>query len=102
MLLVNEVLGARMLTANEVCNVKGDNNLKRAKPKTKRSKSQKLAKLQKLSKSRKSKSEKLKKISKSDNSPNFNTMEAGSSFLTPDAKTTFNRLWLTFTKAPIL
>ena len=33
-----------------------------------------------------------KKLLKSRNSTNFNTMEAGPKFLTPDAKTTFNCL----------
>ena len=69
-------------------------------------------KSQKLSKSRKSKSEKTsksrnlaksgKKLSKSGNSTNFNATEDGSKFLTPNARTTFNRLRLAFTEAPIL
>ena len=64
----------------------------------------KLSKIGKLSMSRNSKGKKLaksKKPSKSGNSPNFNAMKAGSSFLTPDARAAFNRLQLTFTKAPI-
>ena len=68
-------------------------------------KSQKLFKSQKLSKSRKLKSKKLaksKKLLKSENSSNFGVMEAGPNFLTPNARITFNRLWLTFIKVPIL
>ena len=61
----------------------------------KTSKSQKSGKSQKLSKSGKN-------SSKSGNSPNFGATETGSSFLTPEAKSAFNRLWLAFTKAPIL
>ena len=56
-------------------------------------------------KSRKSKSQKLaksKKPSKSGNSPNFDAKKAGPSFLTPEARSAFNRLRLAFTEAPIL
>ena len=67
-----------------------------------KSKGQKSAKSRKLSKSRKLKGKKSKKPSKSRNSPNFNITEAGPSFLTPDARTAFNRLQITFTEAPIL
>ena len=67
--------------------------------KKKKSKSEKLAKSQKLSKLRKSISE---KSSQSKNLPNFNIMEIRPSFLTPNARTTFNCLWLAFTKALIL
>ena len=42
-----------------------------------------------------------KRSSKSGNLTNSNAMEDGSKFLTPDARTAFNRLWLTFTKASI-
>ena len=66
------------------------------------SKSQKLAKSQKLSKSGKSKGEKSKKSPKSGNSPNFGATGSGPSFLTPEARSAFNHLWLAFTKAPIL
>ena len=56
---------------------------------------------QNLSKSQKS--AKLgKSLPKSGNSPNFSTTKAGPSFLTLGARETFNRLQLTFTKAPIL
>ena len=58
-------------------------------------KSRKLSKSQKLTKLR-------KKLSKSGNLPNFNAKKAGPSFLTSDAREAFNRLWLAFTKAPIL
>ena len=54
-----------------------------------------------MSKSQKSaKSE--KKSSKSGNLPNFDAKNNRPSFLTSKAKTAFNYLWLTFTKAPIL
>ena len=43
-----------------------------------------------------------KKLSKSGNSTNFDAMEDGPKFLTPDARTAFNRLRLAFTEAPIL
>ena len=43
-----------------------------------------------------------KKLSKSGNSTNFDITEAGPRFLIPDAKTSFNRLRLAFTEAPIL
>ena len=55
--------------------------------KLEKSKSQKLAKFQKLFKSEKLKNEKLLK---SKNWSNFNIMEAGSSFLTSNAKMAFN------------
>ena len=59
------------------------------------------SKSKKMSKSRNSaKSE--KKLSKSGNSTNFDAMKDGSKFLTPDARTAFNRLWLAFTEALIL
>ena len=66
----------------------------------------------KWSKLRKSKSEKTsksqnlatlgKKLLKSWNSTNFDATKAGPKFLTPDAKTALNGLWLAFNKAPIL
>ena len=56
---------------------------------------------QKTFKSRKS-AKSGKNSSKSGNSPNFGATEAGPSFLTPKARSAFNRLWLAFTKAPIL
>ena len=68
-------------------------------------KSGKLSKGLKLSKSGNSKgkkSAKSKKPSKSGNSPNFDAKEAGPSFLTPEARSAFNRLRLAFTEAPIL
>ena len=55
-----------------------------------------------MSKSGKSKGKKSKKPSKRRNSPNFDITKAESSFLTPDTKIAFNRLWLAFTKTPIL
>ena len=43
-----------------------------------------------------------KKLLKSGNLPKFDVKKAGSNFLTSDAMTAFNHLWLAFTKAPIL
>ena len=43
-----------------------------------------------------------KKLSKSGNSTNSNATEDGPKFLTPNARTAFNRLRLAFTEAPIL
>ena len=94
----------KMFTANEVGDIKGVKELIE--------KSGKLSKTGKLSKSGNSKSEKLsefqnmaksgKKLSKSRISPNFNAKKIGLSFLNSKARTTFNFLWLAFTKAPIL
>ena len=56
---------------------------------------------QKMSKSRKS-AKSWKNSSKSGNLPNFGVTESGPSFLTPEARSTFNRLRLAFTKALIL
>ena len=67
-----------------------------------KSKGQKSVKSRKSSKSGKSKGEKPKKPPKSGNSPNFDAKDTGPSFLTPKARSTFNRLRLTFTEAPIL
>ena len=58
-------------------------------------KGQKTSKSRKLAKSGKD-------SSKSGNSPNFGATETGSSFLTLEARSAFNRLRLAFTKAPIL
>ena len=103
-LAANEMLGARVLATDESSNVGGgdgsNDGLKRVEPKT-----GKLVKSLKLSKSRNSKgknSAKSKKPSKSGNLPNFDTTEAGLSFLTSEARAVFNHLWLAFTKAPIL
>ena len=86
-LLANEVL-----TADKIGNIEGGDELIE--------KSGKLLKTGKLSK--RLKLTKFKKLSKNGDSPNFDVKETGLSFLTPKARTTFNRLWLTFTKAPIL
>ena len=102
-LAANEVLGARVLAADEVGSVGGgggdesSDGSKRVEPKTGKS-----AKSRKSSKSGKSKGEKSKKPPKSGNLPNFGATESGPSFLTPKARSTFNRLRLAFTKAPIL
>ena len=42
-----------------------------------------------------------KKLSKSENSTNFDATEAEPKFLTFDARTAFNCLWVVFTEAPI-
>ena len=69
-------------------------------------KSGKLAKSGKLKSEKTSKSQKLAKsrikLSKSGNSTNFDVTENEPKFLTPNAKTTFNHLWLAFIEAPIL
>ena len=103
-LAANEVLGARVLVADEVGSVgSGGDGLsdgsKRVEPKTKRSKSQKLSK---SGNSEGKKSAKSKKPLKSGNSPNFDAKKVGPSFLIPEARSAFNRLPLAFTKAPIL
>ena len=59
------------------------------------------SKSKKTSKSRNS-AKSGKKLSKSGNSTNFDATEDGPKFLTPDARTAFNRLRLAFTEAPIL
>ena len=80
----------KMLAANKVDSIEsGKLTQKSIEPKSK-----------KLSKSQKS--AKSKKLSKIENSPNFSAKEAGPSFLTSNARKTFNCLWLVFTKAPIL
>ena len=78
----------------------GRNDVKHTKKsgklfKSGKSKSKKTSKSQKLAKSG-------KKLSKGGNSTNFNAMEDKPKFLTPNARTTFNRLWLAFTKALIV
>ena len=72
----------------------GRNGVKHAK-KSGKSKSEKTSKSRNSAKSG-------KKSSKSGNSTNFDATEDGPKFLTPDARTAFNRLRLAFTKAPIL
>ena len=67
-----------------------------------KSKSQESAKSQKLSKLGKSKGEKSKKPPKCGYLPNFDAKNTGPNFLTPKARSAFNRLRLAFTKAPIL
>ena len=93
-----------MLAANEVGSISDDGDgssdgLKRMEPKTGRSESQKLSK---SGNSEGKISANSKKASKSGNSSNFDAKKAGPSFLTPKARSAFNRLRLTFTKAPIL
>ena len=84
----------------------GGNGVEHAK------KSDKMSKSRKLSKSKKSKGKKTsksqnsaksgKKLSKSGNSTNSDATEDGPKFLTPDARTAFNRLRLAFIEASIL
>ena len=105
-LAANEVLGAKVLAADEVGSVGGvgdglSDGLKRVEPKTRKSKGQKTSKSRKSAKSQKS-SKPRKNPSKSGNSPNFGATETRPSFLTPEARSTFNRLRLAFTEALIL
>ena len=69
-------------------------------------KSEKLSKPRKLKREKTSKSRNLaksgKKLSKNKNLTNFNATEDEPKFLTPDARTIFNRLRLAFIEAPIL
>ena len=66
---------------------------------------QKISKLEKLKSKKMFKFQNLaesgKKLLKSENLPNFDVMKARSKFLTSNIKTTFNYLWLVFTKALI-
>ena len=92
-----------MLIANEIGGV--ENNDKLIEKSGNCLKTGKLSKGLKLSKSRNSKSKKLaksKKPLKSEDLPNFNVKKDRPSFLILEAKTTFNYLWLAFTKALIL
>ena len=79
----------------------GGDGMEHAK-KSEKAKGQKSARFQKSSESRKSKGEKSKKPPKIGNSPNFDAKDTRPSFLTPEARSAFNRLRLAFTKAPIL
>ena len=99
-----------VLAANKVDGVEGgDESIEKY---GKLSKTRKLFKFRKLFKSKKSKSRKTsksrnlaksgKKLSKNRNSTNFDATEDGPKFLTFDARTGSNRLWLAFTEAPIL
>ena len=99
-----------MLAANEIDGIEGGD--KSIEKYGKLLKIKKLSKSRKLSKLKKSKSKKTsksqnlakseKKLSKNGNSTNFNTTKDRLKFLTPNARIAFNRLWLAFTKAPIL
>ena len=78
----------------------GGNNMEYAKKsenlsKSRKSKSEKTSKSWNLAKSR-------KKSSKSGNLTNSDTTKDGPKFFTLDARTSFNHLWLAFTKTPIL
>ena len=74
--------------------------------KTEKLKSEKLFKSGKLKSKKMFKSQNLaksgKKLSKNENLPIFRVIKARLKFLTPNIKTTFNCLWLAFTKALIL
>ena len=87
------------LTLEEVGDVEGGDGVDSSgieiTKKSEKLKGQKTSKSRKLSKSGKN-------SSKSGNSPNFGATEAGPSFLTPEARSAFNRLRLAFTEAPIL
>ena len=72
----------------------GDSGMEHAK-KSGKSKGQKTSKSRKSAKSGKN-------SSKSGNLPNFGATKTEPSFLTPKARSAFNRLRLAFTKAPIL
>ena len=91
-------MSSKVLAANEDGDIKGsdrsNDELKYVEPKTR-----KMSKVQKSSKSWKL--AKSKKPSKSENSSNFNATGLGPSFLTPKARSAFNRLRLAFTEAPI-
>ena len=76
-----------ILAANKVGGIKSRDEL--IEKYGKLSKTRKLFKFQKLSKSE-------KKLSKSGNLLNFNAKKNGPSFLTPNAKTTFNFLTVNF------
>ena len=98
-LAANKVLGVRELAADEDGDdgSSDDGSSDRSKcvePKTGRSEGQKTSKSRKSAQS--------KKQSKSRNSPNFDATKASLSFLTPEARAVFNRLWLAFTEALIL
>ena len=85
----------KKLTLKEVGDGEGgdgidDGSVEIAK-KSRKSKGQKTSKSQKSSKSGKSKGEKSKKSLKSGNSPNFDAKNSGPSFLTPKARSAFNR-----------
>ena len=93
----------QVFAADEVGGIEGgDESIEKC---GKLSKTGKSSKFQKLSTSQKLKFQKSaksrQKLSKSGNLPNFDVKENGPSFLTPDARTTFNHLWLAFTKALI-
>ena len=83
----------------------GENSVEHTKKSRKTSKSRKLSKSGKSKSEKTSKSQNLaksgKKLLKSGNSTYFDVMEVGPKFLTSDARTAFNRLWLVFTKALI-
>ena len=95
--MLKTTVSSQVLAADEVGDVGGgDESIEKCG---------KLSKTEKLSKSGNLKGKKLaksKKPPKSGNSPNFNATETGLSFLTLKARAAFNRLWLAFTKAPIL
>ena len=95
--LLQVLVTVEMLAVNEVGGFEGgDESIEKCR------KSSKTGKLSKSGNSKGKKLAKSKKPSKSGNSPNFDAKEAGPSFLTPEARSAFNRLRLAFTEAPIL
>ena len=104
-LIANEVLAAIEVNSVE----DGDESIEKCGKLLKTGKSSKSRKLSKLGKSKSEKTSKSrnlaksgKKLSKSGNSTNFDATEDRPKFLTSNARTAFNCLWLAFTEAPIL
>ena len=83
-LAIDKLLSSRVFAINKISNIKGGGGLKFVKPKIEKLKSQKLFK--------------FKKVSKCENSPKFSAKKIGSSFLIPNIRIFFNRLWLVFIK----
>ena len=98
-ILLQVLVANKVLVTNKIGGVKGGDEL--IKKCRKLSKIRKLSKAQKFFKSQKS-AKLRKKLSKSGNLFNFDAKKNGQSFLTPNTRTTFNCLRLTFTKALIL
>ena len=94
----------KVLITDKVDGVEGSDEL--IEKYEKLSKTGKLFRLEKLKSEKMSKSQNStksrKKLSKNGNSTNFNATEGGPKFLTSNTRTTFNRLQLAFTEAPII
>ena len=92
-ILLQMLVANKVLAINKVDDIEGGNkSIQKCK---------KLSKTTKLFKSRKLANSK-KKLLKSGNLSNFDVKMNALSNLTPNARTTFNRLWLAFIKALIL